>query len=158
MKLSPRLEEYRLRSGRYASPPHSSYGAFEMPGPCGARLTIIAADAHDRLAEGWEHVSVSTERRIPNWQEMTFVKDLFWEPEDCVVQFHPPQSRYVNNYSVVLHMWRWTGGTFPTPPDWMVGFTELGTLDKREARRALEGKVERPGPPYDAAYEQNKRR
>jgi hypothetical protein len=127
VKLSPRLEEYRLRAGAYASRPHAPYGAFEMTGPCGERLTIMAADGRDT---GWEHVSVSTRRRIPNWIEMAFVKDLCWEAEDCVVQFHPPRSRYVNNYSVVLHLWRWTRGEFPSPPDILVGFKELGELDR----------------------------
>ena len=135
MKLSPRLEEYRLRTGAYASQPHAPYGAFDMPGPCGERLTIVAADGRDT---GWEHVSVSTRRRIPNWTEMAFVKDLFWQPEECVVQFHPPRSRYVNNYSVVLHMWRWTRGEFPMPPDVLVGFKELGELDR--SGLALSGK------------------
>lgn len=126
MRLSPRLEEYRIRApDHWASPSHASYGAFDMPGPCGERLTIIAADARDT---GWEHVSVSTKRRVPNWTEMCFVKNLFWAPEECVVQFHPAQSRYVNNYSVVLHMWRWLGGDFPTPPDILVGIKELGEL------------------------------
>jgi hypothetical protein len=125
MKLSPRLEAYRLRSGEFASPANARYGAFEIPGPCAERLTIIA---NDGAQTGWEHVSVSTRRRIPNWQEMCFVKDLFWEPEECVVQFHPPRSRYVNNYSRVLHLWRCSRGDFPMPPDNLVGFKELGTL------------------------------
>ena len=126
MRLAPQLEQCRLVvPPRYRSPRNAPYGAFDLPGPCGARLTIIAADARDT---GWEHVSVSTKRRVPNWQEMCFVKNLFWAPEECVVQFHPPQSRYVNNYSVVLHMWRWMGGEFPTPPDILVGVKELGEL------------------------------
>jgi len=28
-----------------------------------------------------EHVSVSLEKHCPNWQEMYFVKDLFWDEE-----------------------------------------------------------------------------
>jgi len=125
MQLSPRLEEYRILHGRYASPPNAHYGAFDMPAPYGSRLLILASD--DALI-GWEHVSVSTQRRIPNWMEMSFVKDLFWGPEECVVQFHPPHSQYVNNYSKCLHLWRYTGGDFPTPPAWTVGIQELGTL------------------------------
>lgn len=125
MKLSPRLEEYRLSSGYHASKRGQPYGAFELPGPCGERLTIIATDGADT---GWEHVSVSTRRRIPNWTEMCFVKDLFWDPEDCVVQFHPARSTYVNNYGVVLHLWRCRYSSFPTPPEILVGIKELGEL------------------------------
>lgn len=54
----------------------------------------------------WEHVSVSLENRCPTWDEMCFVKDLFWEPEECVIQYHPPRSKYVNNHPYVLHMWK----------------------------------------------------
>jgi hypothetical protein len=127
MKLSPKLEEHRLLTGVYGSRPGATYGVFNLPGPCGERLRIIASDGEDT---GWEHVSVSTERgkRIPNWQEMCFVKDLFWAPEECVVQFHPPASQYVNNYSVVLHLWRCTQQDFPMPPAILVGDKELGTL------------------------------
>ena len=125
MRYSAKLEEYRLRSGDYASPPGQPFGMFFMPGPCGRPLRVIADDG---AATQWEHVSVSTDRRIPNWIEMCFVKDLFWSPEECVLQFHPPQSRHVNNYSTCLHLWRYTGGEFPMPPDILVGVKELGTL------------------------------
>src|SRR4029077_4557464 len=117
MKFSPRLEEYRLLDGDYASPRNAPYGGFFMPGPCGTPLVIIAAAGDiDPATESWEHVSVSTERRIPNWIEMCFVKDLFWDQEDVVVQFHPPKSEYVNCHPKTLHLWRWTKGKFPTPP------------------------------------------
>jgi hypothetical protein len=58
---------------------------------------------------------------------MCFVKDLFWDVEEVVVQFHPKKSEYVNNFRV-LHLWRPTNGVFPTPPAILVGFKELGEL------------------------------
>jgi hypothetical protein len=120
------MEAYRVRDGRMASHIGRPYGAFDrVPGPCGLELTVIADDG-DRT--GWEHVSVSSRRRIPNWLEMSFIKDMFWEEEDCVVQFHPPRSHWVNNMSTVLHMWRCRTKEFPTPPDILVGIKELGTL------------------------------
>lgn len=119
------LEQYRIRRGRQESPSFATFGAFEMPGPCGERLTIIANDGRDT---GWEHVSVSTRRRIPNWREMCFVKNLFWGDDEWVVQFHPAAADYVNNYSLVLHLWKCTSSEFPTPPAWTVGDKELGTL------------------------------
>lgn len=125
MKFSPKLEDYRLLAGTFGSRPGDPFGVFQLHGPCGERLHILATDGADT---GWEHVSVSTNRRIPNWREMCFVKDLFWAPEECVVQFHPPAARYVNNYSVVLHLWRCIRQEFPMPPDELVGFKELGTL------------------------------
>jgi hypothetical protein len=127
MKFPQKLEEYRLRIGDYASRTGDRFGVFFMPGPCGRALRMMASDGNDPLAQGWEHVSVSTERRPPpNWQEMCFVKDLFWSEEECVVQFHPAKSRHINNYSTCLHLWRRID--IPTPPDILVGYKELGTL------------------------------
>jgi len=83
-------------------------------------LRCIASDGM-----GWQHVSVSIEgeRKPPPWGIMAKVKDLFWEPEDVVVQFHPKKSEYVNNHSGCLHLWRCIDGReFPTPPSIMVGY------------------------------------
>lgn len=70
---------------------------------------------------GWEHVSVSLERRVPLWEEMCFVKRAFWGPEDAVMQIHPAESRYVNCHPFCLHLWRPVGAEIPLPPAWMVG-------------------------------------
>ena len=55
---------------------------------------------------GWDHVSVSLENRCPNWREMCFIKDLFFDEEETVIQFHPKKSEYVNNHPYCLHPWR----------------------------------------------------
>lgn len=78
---------------------------------------------------GWEHVSVRAQSGIPGktqertlrWDEMCFIKDLFWDEEDCVVQYHPPKSDYVNNHPNVLHLWRPIGSELPRPPSVLVG-------------------------------------
>lgn len=68
----------------------------------------------------WEHVSVSIggrqATRCPTWEEMCIIKKWFWDEEDCVVQFHPPASEYVNNHPYVLHLWRPTDTNIATPP------------------------------------------
>lgn len=66
---------------------------------------------------GWEHVSVSYSNRCPTWEEMCRVKDIFWYDNECVVQFHPPKSEYVNNHPCCLHLWRKSAGNeFELPP------------------------------------------
>lgn len=122
MRFDPRLEEHRVRDGDYASEPGDPFGAFHMPGPCGTVLVMLACngDVTDPATAGWEHVSVSTRKRTPNWQEMCFAKKLFWAPEECVVQFHPPQSQYVNNMTNCLHLWRHRTEAFPMPPQILV--------------------------------------
>lgn len=134
MKISERVEQYRIRGGFHDSPRHALYGAFLMPGPCAERLMIVACDGDvpDQALAGWEHVSVSTKRRLPNWTEMCFVKDQFWSAEDCVVQYHPPKSEYVNNHPNCLHLWKATQAVFPVPPSILVGIKSAGII-KNEA-------------------------
>ena len=71
--------------------------------------------------QGWEHVSVSLSHRTPNWREMCFIKDLFWDEEDVVIQYHPKKSEYVNLHNNYLHLWRPIGVELPTPPKELVG-------------------------------------
>jgi len=135
-KLPEKLEAGRLTSGPMAS--HRSwggYGAFFVQGPCGEELKIIASgdDADDKDSHGWEHVSVSTRRRCPNWQEMCFVKDLFWDEEECVIQFHPPKSQYVNNHNFCLHLWRPVDDHVRLPPSILVGVKDRGILNEESA-------------------------
>lgn len=118
-QLPAKLEEGRIKTGYFgSSPTDGPYGAFFVHGPCGCELKIVASGADET---GWEHVSVSTQRRPPNWQEMSFVKDLFWDDEECVMQLHPPKSQYVNNHPYCLHMWRPTRTDIPLPPSILVG-------------------------------------
>lgn len=74
---------------------------------------------------GWEHVSVSPRNRkrqsCPTWDEMCAIKDMFFLPEECVVQYHPPKSDYVNCHPYCLHLWKPTGVAMPRPPAIYVG-------------------------------------
>jgi len=130
MKISPELEKGRFNHGAFASPRGAPYGVFQIQGPCGMMMTIVATpgyvDTDYPGSEDWEHVSVSG-RRIPNWEEMCFVRKLFWEEEDWIVQFHPPKTEYVNNHTRCLHLWRYKG-KFPTPASTLVGFRDIGRL------------------------------
>lgn len=73
---------------------------------------------------GWEHVSVSRRDRCPTWDEMCLVKSIFWDEDDCVIQYHPPRSEYVNNHPNCLHLWRPIGVSLAMPPSIMVGFKD----------------------------------
>lgn len=61
---------------------------------------------------------------------MCQVKDLFWDPEDWVVQFHPAHSEYVNNHPGVLHLWRCLTQPFPQPDRLMVGVRDMADVEK----------------------------
>lgn len=125
--MRTRLPE-KLELGRVdGEPDWGAYGRFIIHGPCGERLCIVAsgADDDDEASGGWEHVSVSTRRRTPNWTEMCFVKDLFWDEEECVMQLHPPKSQWVNNHSHCLHLWRSKHQPIPQPSSGLVGIKGL---------------------------------
>jgi hypothetical protein len=113
--------KYRVREGRMGSTDEiGNSGAFEVTLRHSQRVFVIASDQL-----GWEHVSVSRRDRCPTWEEMCQVKDLFWDADDCVVQYHPPRSEYVNNHKNCLHLWRPTHGVaLPMPPAILVGFKE----------------------------------
>lgn len=74
---------------------------------------------------GWEHVSVHVldgrRTHTPTWSEMCYIKEIFWDPEDVVLQYHPRESQYVNNHPHVLHLWRPTVQAVPEPPRILVG-------------------------------------
>lgn len=119
--LPDKLEAGRIRHGLHGTTAkHGPFGAFFVISPLSTRLKIIASGKHE-LSLGWEHVSVSLANRCPNWVEMCFVKkDLFWKPEECVIQFHPPKSEYVNYHPYCLHIWK-PPFELPMPPSMMVG-------------------------------------
>lgn len=79
-------------------------------------MTVVASDQ-----TGWDHVSVSLPSITPTWSMMCFVKDLFWEDHEVVVQYHPKKEDYVNLHKHCLHMWRIQTDAIPIPPTWMVG-------------------------------------
>lgn len=85
-------------------------GAFKIPFK-GRELFVIASHGAE-----WDHVSVSLSNRTPNWQEMCFIKDLFFEKEECVIQYHPPKSKYVDIHSCCLHLWKPHNIEIPMPP------------------------------------------
>jgi len=116
-------EEYRIKTGRSASTSaFGNNGAFEIPPIRGKRkFFCIVSDGAGR-----EHVSIhiydGKYMHTPEWSEMCHIKELFWDREDVVIQYHPRESEYVNNHPFVLHLWRPTGEvTVPTPPSILVG-------------------------------------
>ena len=82
----------------------------------GADLRVVAS-----WWFGWDHVSVSTKKRIPNWDEMEFVKRTFFRDDETAMQLHVPPSDHINCHPYCLHLWRPHGCDIPRPPAWMVG-------------------------------------
>jgi hypothetical protein len=114
-----------LEHGRVADGPWGSTaalgnnGIFRVRHPqTGKRIRMLASNGG-----GWEHVSVSIEgaSRCPSWEEMCWVKEQFWGPDEWVVQFHPSEAEYVNCHPFTLHLWKPLGLPLPIPPASFVG-------------------------------------
>lgn len=78
-----------------------------------------------------EHVSVSSykHRQLPTWTHMCRLKDIFFYPDEMVVQIHPKEDRYLHGVrrlggkplENVLHLWRPMNGDFSIlnrPEEW----------------------------------------
>lgn len=132
--INPRVERFRLREGALRS--NSTFGnngAFRIPHPSGVVFLCVVSDGMD-----WEHVSVqaidSEQSRIPTWNEMQYVKELFFEDEEVVMQLHVAKSKHLNLHPNVLHLWRPLKATIPLPPSQMVA-----PKDNDEWRKVLMG-------------------
>lgn len=118
-----KAERYRIRTGFMASNTNNGIdGVFKIP--YGSQvLVVIATDGvnNDPDSRGWDHVSVSLSDRCPTWQEMCFVKELFFRDDECVMQLHPPKKDWVNDHPYCLHLWRPLNQDIPRPPSILVG-------------------------------------
>ena len=108
-------EKFRVVIPAYG-PGDEHNGMFEVILKHKQKVRVLASNGM-----GWEHVSVSREDRCPTWDEMCQIKAMFWGPDDTVVQYHPPESDYVNIHKNCLHLWRPTDIEMPRPPKFMVG-------------------------------------
>ena len=117
MKFDFDVEQHRVLKGPMRSNYGDPYGAFFIPFK-DSGLSVLADNGE---LSGWEHVSVSTPHRCPTWEEMAFIKSLFWDEEEMVIQYHPPRSQYVNKHPYCLHLWRKLGFDMPLPPKKLLG-------------------------------------
>jgi hypothetical protein len=108
------LDNPKINAFYTAQTEGSIEGSFRIPYG-NKKLFVIAGCALD-----WDHVSVSLRHRTPTWAEMVWIKNLFFEPEELVIQFHPPQKQYINCAKHVLHIWRPWQQEIKLPPEWML--------------------------------------
>ena len=106
------VEKRRDYSKQARSSRGDHFGLFWLTHPrTMRRLKVIVGDGL-----GWDHVSVSHPKKMPSWDEMSWVKNLFFADDECVVQYHPKAEDYVNYHPNCLHMWRQQDNDFPMPP------------------------------------------
>lgn len=112
----------------YSTDEMGNAGGFVLPMQgkmVGFYFLCIASDGMD-----WEHVSVTVlgQPRCPTWEEMCYIKSVFWDEDQAVMQLHPPKEDWVNNHPYCLHLWRPMKAQIPLPAKIMVGIKQLDTL------------------------------
>ena len=116
-KPTKQVEKYRVIKGLLKSDKSfGNNGLFLIPYKKSFILNVVVSDQ-----DGWDHVSVSHPKFIPTWSMMCFVKDLFFQKDETVVQYHPKEADYINYHKHCLHLWRPHYIPLPAPPTWMVG-------------------------------------
>ncbi len=110
--------DFKNNDSRYQSTKrHGNNGAFSFVYEKKIKIFVIASDQL-----GWEHVSISLKdkKRCPKWPEMCFIKSLFWDDQDMVIQFHPPKTENISFHNYCLHLWRPTDQIIPAPDHLLV--------------------------------------
>ena len=104
-------EKYRVKTGRFGTNEDAGNNGIFAIKKGKLKMQVIASDG-----AGWDHVSVTiaNRQRTPTWEEMCFIKDLFFDKNEWVSQFHPAECDYVNNNKYCLHLWK-SHIMFPTP-------------------------------------------
>lgn len=90
----------------YFNNPSVFSGLVKLP-DCGT-CTVVWGYNEDH----YEHVSIAPvhESRIPSWDDMATLKDIFFLEEEEAYQIMPKHSEYVNLKRNCLHLWRPANG------------------------------------------------
>jgi hypothetical protein len=67
---------------------------------------LIIASAELIAGERWWHVSLARPNRLPSWDDIRKVKDVFVGRQNTAVSVLPSEDNYVNHHNFCLHIWR----------------------------------------------------
>ena len=114
------IDGYRIKDAQvvrtYGSTGDGGNGVFEVRSQHdGAPLLVVASNGG-----GWDHVSVSCGRRLPNYGDMVDVFKLFFKPDETAMQLHVPAAEHINCHPNCLHLWRPQLQAIPKPPRNMI--------------------------------------
>ena len=73
-------------------------------GKAGIRV-FMSLEHEDDGDRRWLHVSCSRRDRLPSWEDLRAVKDLFIGRGKEALQILPPEEEYVNLHPNTLHLW-----------------------------------------------------
>jgi hypothetical protein len=114
-KLPANLIKFRVHLPGYVREREDSIqGAFLIP-YMDYELKVISG-----CGDSWDHVSISLKHRSPYWDEMDWIRKLFFKSSETVLQIHPPVDMHINYHPYVLHLWRAWHVEYKLPPRWMI--------------------------------------
>lgn len=112
-KLSTKLSIHRVRAENVHEDDHN--GLFVVPGPMDRKLTVMVSDK-----SGWDHVIVNVWGSgiwELNTSEITYVKELIFDPGEIVVEFHSmPYTIVWRDTGSTRHLWRNQSTPTEMPP------------------------------------------
>lgn len=116
MKDLHKLDQYRVPHPIWRQ--DSCFGSFKVF-VSGRAFYLLASVDEISKGDFWEHISVTpkNQKRCPTWDEMCYIKELFFEDEEECIQFHPKKSEYVNKHEYCLHIWRPVNGRLVSLPE-----------------------------------------
>jgi len=119
------LNQYRIRRGELSSPDsYGMAGAFLIP--IGLKRRAVVVSCNGDIGTGWEHVSVhiisgkKKHQETPTWNDMCYIKNMFWSDDEIAIQIHPKKTDYINVHNHTLHLWRSLNQELLTPPNLLV--------------------------------------
>ena len=73
-------------------------------------LKVLAGVEEHPDGKRWLHVSCSRPSRLPSWDDLKAVKNIFVGPHREAYQVLPREEEYVNVHPHTLHLWCWLDG------------------------------------------------
>jgi len=104
MRHAPNFKAEKFRVG---GPPRTNHGTFLVPYQVAAAPRVLLRVLVGQ-GGGWDHVSVGVQggSRTPTWEEMEFVRTLFFRDDETAMQLSVPRAEHINLHPGVLHWWR----------------------------------------------------
>lgn len=95
---------------------------YDRPG-IGGNLRVIASVNKQLDNKDWLHVSFSRPDRLPSWDDLKEVKELFIGKDKTALQVLPPEANFVNIHPYCLHLWHCLDGD--VTPDFTQGTGQI---------------------------------
>jgi len=82
-------------------------------------LLVILSGAREEDGKRWLHLSVSRRERLPNWEDLKLVKEVFLGAESTALMVFAPKSQWISIHPFVHHLWVAVDGN--VTPDFSCG-------------------------------------